>query len=59
MFAICRASSLLRRANDFGWYILTPFVAFSSLAVYVASAGLPRGGMLFSELPAGKAEVPV
>jgi len=50
---------LLRRANDCGWYILTPFVAFSSLAVYVASAGLLRGGMLFSELPAGKAEVPV
>ena len=38
---------------------MTPFVAFSSLAVYVASAGLLRGGMLFSELPAGKAEAPV
>ena len=38
---------------------MTPFVAFSSLAVYVASAGLLRGGKLFSELLAGKAEVPV
>ena len=38
---------------------VTPFVAFGLLAVYVASVRLLRRGMLLSELPAGKAEVPI
>jgi hypothetical protein len=41
------------------WYILTPFVAFSALAVYVASVRFLRRGTLLSELPTGSAEVPV
>jgi hypothetical protein len=47
-----------RRANNCGWCILTPFVAFSSLAAYVASTRLLRRGMLLSELPAGKSRSP-
>jgi hypothetical protein len=39
------------------WYILPPFVAFSSLAVYAASVCSPRTRILCSELPAGSAEV--